>query len=78
MTPFRLLRRAEATTALEPDEDTMEQATAPVAVAEAPTSRKPSRCDATVRGPVDAGSRSCAIILALAVAAMVIWWSLAR
>ena len=78
MTPFRLLRRAEATTALEPDEDTMEQATAPVAVAEAPT--EPEAVPVRRHG-AGAGGRwlaLLAIILALAVAAMVIWWSLAR
>ena len=57
----------------------MEQATAPVAVADAPSEPEavpvqPPRC----RGRVGAGSRSLAIILALAVAAMVVWWSLAR
>ena len=69
---------AEATTALEPDEDTMEQATAPVAVAEAPT--EPEAVPVRRHG-AGAGGRwlaLLAIILALAVAATVIWWSLAR
>jgi protein phosphatase len=69
---------AEATTALEPDEDTMEQATAPVAVAEAPG--EPEAVPVRRHG-AGAGGRwlaLLAIVLALAVAAMVIWWSLAR
>ena len=68
----------EATAALEPDEDTMEQATAPVAVAEAPT--EPEAVPVRRHG-AGAGGRwlaLLAIILALAVAAMVVWWSLAR
>jgi len=69
---------AEPMVALEPDEDTMEQATAPVAVAEAPTEAEavPVR-----RHGAGAGGRwlaLLAIILTLAVAAMVVWWSLAR
>jgi protein phosphatase len=69
---------AEATTALEPDEDTMEQATAPVAVAEART--EPEAVPVRRHG-AGAGGRwlaLLAIVLALAVAAMVIWWSLGR
>ena len=64
--------------ALEPDEDTMEQATAPVAVAEAPT--EPEAVPVRRHG-AGAGGRwlaLLAIILALAVAAMVLWWSLGR
>ena len=60
----------EATTALEPDEDTMEQATAPVAVAEAPT--EPEAVPVRRHG-AGAGGRwlaLLAIILALAVAAI--------
>ena len=69
---------AQATTALEPDEDTMEQATAPVAVAEAPT--EPEGVPVRRHG-AGAGGRWLALLaitLALAVAATVIWWSLAR
>jgi protein phosphatase len=69
---------AEATTALEPDEDTMEQATAPVAVAEAAS--EPEAVPVRRHG-AGAGGRwlaLLAIVLTLAVAAMVIWWSLAR
>ncbi len=68
----------EPTVALEPDEDTMEQATAPVAVAEAPT--EPEGVPVRRHG-AGAGGRwlaLLAIILALAVAAMVVWWSLGR
>ena len=68
----------EATSTLEPDEDTMEQATAPVAVAEAPT--EPEAVPVRRHG-AGAGGRwlaLLAIVLALAVAAMVIWWSLGR
>ena len=68
----------EPTTALEPDEDTMEQATAPVSVAEEPT--EPESVPVRRHG-AGAGGRwlaLLAIILTLAVAAMVIWWSLAR
>jgi protein phosphatase len=68
----------EPTPALEPDEDTMEQATAPVAAAEAPT--EPEAVPVRRHG-AGAGGRwlaLLAIILALAVAATVIWWSLAR
>jgi len=66
---------AEPPVALEPDEDTMEQATVG---AEAPTEPE----DVPVRRHgAGAGGRwlaLLAIILALAVAAMVVWWSLAR
>jgi protein phosphatase len=68
----------EATSTLEPDEDTMEQATAPVAAAEAPT--EPEAVPVRRHG-AGAGGRwlaLLAIVLALAVAAMVIWWSLGR
>jgi len=65
--------------ALEPDEDTMEQATAAVAVAgEAPSANE---AVPVVRHGAGAGSRwlaLLAILLTLAVAATVIWWSLAR
>jgi len=65
--------------ALEPDEDTMEQATAAVAVAD----EAPAETEAVpvVRHGAGAGSRwlaLLAILLTLAVAATVIWWSLAR
>ena len=69
---------AEPATALDPDEDTMEQATAPVAVAESPS--EPEAVPVRRHG-AGAGGRwlaLLAIILALAVAATVIWWSLAR
>ena len=69
---------AEATTALEPDEDTMEQATAPVAAAEAPT--EPEAVPVRRHGAGTGGRwlALLAIIITLAVAAMVIWWSLGR
>ena len=70
----------EPIAALEPDEDTMEQATAPVAVAEAPAPEEPEAVPVRRHG-AGAGGRwlaLLAIILALAVAAMVVWWSLAR
>jgi PPM family protein phosphatase len=64
--------------AAEPDEDTVEQATGPAAAAEAPFTPEavPVR-----RHGAGAGGRwlaLLAIILTLAVAAMVVWWSLAR
>jgi protein phosphatase len=69
---------AAAAAAAEPDEDTVEQATAPVTVAAAPVTPEavPVR-----RHGAGAGGRwlaLLAILLTLAVAAMVVWWSLAR
>ena len=65
--------------AREPDEDTLEQATAPTAaVVEEPVAAEPAPVR---RHGAGAGGRwlaLLAIILALAVAAVVIWWSLGR
>ena len=69
---------AEPVSAAEPDEDTVEQATAPVAVAAAPI--QPEEVPVHRHG-AGAGGRwlaLLAILLTLAVAAMVVWWSLAR
>ena len=69
---------AEPVSEAEPDEDTVEQATAPVAVAAAPI--QPEEVPVHRHG-AGAGGRwlaLLAIIITLAVAAMVVWWSLAR
>ncbi len=63
---------------VEPDEDTMEQATAPVAMIEAPV--EPEAVPVRRHG-AGAGGRwlaLLAIVVTLAVAALVVWWSLAR
>jgi protein phosphatase len=67
---------AEPVPAAEPDEDTVEQATAPVTAAPVAPEAVPVR-----RHGAGAGGRwlaLLAIIITLAVAAMVVWWSLAR
>ncbi len=72
----------EPVVALEPDEDTAEQATATAAVTEGEADPAPQTADVPVRRHgAGAGSRwlaLLAILLTLAVGAMIVWWSLAR
>ena len=72
----RARARVPSPAAAEPDEDTMEQAAESPATRLAP--RRRARAAPRRRRRAAAGSRSLAIVLTVAVAALVVWWSLGR